>query len=100
MQVDRQLSHWTVSWAVDGFCSKHMAVNAGVPRGCVLSPTLFLLHINVMLEDSSIHCYADDSTVDSVYSGRASLSRENAKQCRNKLVSRLEMKGAYFNLTP
>ena len=51
---------------------------------------MFLLHINDMLEDSSIHCYADDSTVDTVYSGRASLSRGNAEQSRNKLVPSVE----------
>ena len=65
-----------------------MPVNAGIPQGCVVSPVL--LHINDMLENSSIHCYADDSTVDAVYSSRASLSRENAEQCRNKLMSSIE----------
>ena len=77
----------SIKVVVEGFCSECMPVNAGVPQGCVLSPTLFLLHINDMLKDSSIHCYADDSTVDAVYSGRTSLSRENAEQCWNKLVS-------------
>ena len=67
-----------------------MPVNAGIPQCSVLSPTLSLLHINDMLENSSIHCYADDSTVDAVYSSRASLSRENAEQCRNKLMSSIE----------
>ena len=37
------------------------------------------LHINNILEDSIIHRYADDSTVDAVYSGRASLCRENVE---------------------
>ena len=64
-----------------------MPVKAGVPQGCVLSLTLFLLQINDMLEDWGIHCYADDSTVDAVYSGRVSPSPENVDQCRNELVS-------------
>ena len=44
---------------IDGSCSEHMSVNAGVLQVCVLSLPLFLLHINAMLEDSSLHCYAD-----------------------------------------
>ena len=62
--------------AVDKFSSEHMLVNAGVPQACVLSPTLLILHINDKLEDSSIHCYADDSTVDGV-TPAAQLSRSN-----------------------
>ena len=94
MQADRQLSLWVQHQSRCRrqrlFCSKHMPVNTGVPQGYVQSPTTFLLHINDMLEDSSIHCYADNSIVDAVYSGRASLSRENAEQCRNKLVSSVQ----------
>lgn len=56
---------------VDGECSDSLSVNAGVPQGCVLSPTLFFLHINDMLQISGIHCYADDSTGDAYYTGRA-----------------------------
>ena len=67
-----------------------MSVNAGVPQGCVLSPTLFLLHINDMLQISSIHCYADDSTGDALYTGRANISREIVNESRNKLVSEIE----------
>ena len=37
----------SIKVAIDGFCFEYMPVNAGVPQGCVLSPTLFLLHINV-----------------------------------------------------
>ena len=81
----KYLCNWIASFltgrsiitVVNGFCSGYMPVNVGVPQGCVLSPKLLLLYINDMLKDSSIHCYADDSTVNAVYFGRASLCREN-----------------------
>ena len=89
--MDRNLSERSIKVAVDGFCSEHMPVNASVSQGCVLPPTLFLLHINDMLEDSTIHCYADNSTVDPVRPGRASLSQKNVDQSRNKFVSSVEV---------
>ena len=77
--MDRQLSQWAQH---QGSCRQMLlrthARERWRPPKRVLSPTLFLLHINNMLEDSSIHCYADDSTVDAIYSGRASLYRENS----------------------
>jgi len=51
---------------VDGYCSGVTCVNAGVPQGSVLGPTLFLLYINDMHRCSEklnfIH-FADDTTV-------------------------------------
>lgn len=93
-----KLCNWVTSFlagrsmrvVVDGACSDSKSVNAGVPQGCVLSPTLFLLHINDMLQSGSIHCYADDSTGDAVYTGRTNISRENVIESRNKLVSEIE----------
>ncbi|CAH2041149.1 unnamed protein product, partial [Iphiclides podalirius] len=93
-----KLCNWITSFLADrsikvvvaGACSDPKFVNAGVPQGCVLSPTLFLLHINDMLQISSVHCYADDSTVDVSYTGRANISRENVYERRNKLVSEVE----------
>ena len=40
-------------------------INAGVPQGSVLAPTIFLLNINDLLDSTSnsIHSYADDSSV-------------------------------------
>ncbi|CAG9790629.1 unnamed protein product [Diatraea saccharalis] len=75
---------------IAGECSDLLSINAGVPQGCVLSPTLFLLHINEMLQISGIHCFADDSTKDSTYNGRANISRESVIESRNQLVSDIE----------
>lgn len=84
------LADRSIKVVVDGECSDSLSVNAGVPQGCVLSPTLFLLHINDMLQISGIHCYADDSTGDAYYTGRANISRENVIENRNRLVSEIE----------
>ena len=50
---------------LSGKSSQEYPVNAGVPQSPILSPTLFLLHINDLPDnvicDSAI--YADDTTV-------------------------------------
>ncbi|VEN61216.1 unnamed protein product [Callosobruchus maculatus] len=50
---------------VEGCSSDVFSINAGVTQGFVLSPTLFLLYINELLEITSnpIYSFADDSTL-------------------------------------
>ena len=53
-------------WVVlDGKSSQEYQVNAGVPQGFILGPTLFLLCINDLPDDviCNIAIYADDTTV-------------------------------------
>ena len=50
---------------LDGKSSKEYPVNAGVPQGFIISPTLFLLCINYLSDDviCNIAIYADDITL-------------------------------------
>lgn len=63
-------------------CSDLKHVNAGVPHGCVLVPTLFHLHRNDMLRMSKINCYVGDSTGDVLYSSLSGISREHIENCQ------------------
>ena len=50
---------------LDGKSSQQYSINARVPQGSILGPTLFLLYINDLHDDvvSNIAIYADDTTL-------------------------------------
>ena len=61
------LSNRRLQVVLDGKSSQEYPVNAGVPQGCILGPTLFLLYINDLPDDviCNIAIYADDTTLNS-----------------------------------
>ena len=59
------LSNRQLRVILDGKSSQEYPVNAGVPQGSILGPTLFLLYINDQPDDviCDIAIYADDTTL-------------------------------------
>ena len=58
------LSNRRLRVVLDGKSSQEYPVNAGVPQGSILGPTLFLLYINDLADDViyTIAIFADDTT--------------------------------------
>src|SRR3978361_186707 len=70
-------------------CSDVLATNAGVPQGSILSPTLFLLHINDLLTVTSnpIFSFADDTTVIASFSSHRPISAQETQDPRRYFTS-------------
>ena len=81
--INNYLSGRSLRVRVDGCLSSERKFNSGVPQGCVLSPTLFIIFINDLLSitKSRLHAYADDSTL------HCSSIFRNQADCRNHLAS-------------
>ena len=59
------LSNRQLLMVLDVTCSKEYSVNAGIPQGSILRPSLFLLYINDLPDDviCNIAIYADDTSL-------------------------------------
>ena len=59
------LSNRRLQVVLDGNSSQEYLVDAGVPQGSIVGPTLFLLYINDLPDDviCNIAVFADDTTL-------------------------------------
>ncbi|KAG5898379.1 hypothetical protein JTB14_015810 [Gonioctena quinquepunctata] len=87
------LSNRSLHVVVDGVSSDTLLINAGVPQGSMLAPTLFLLHINDLLKATScpVHSFADDSTLHTAFSSRAPISARETRNERGRNVNNINM---------
>ena len=63
--ISSLLSNRRLLVVLGGKSSQEYSVNAGVPQGSILGPTLFLLYVNDLPDDviCNITIYADDTTL-------------------------------------
>ena len=87
------LSDHSIASVVDRHCSSPTFINSGVPRGSVLSPTLFLLFINDPLNQTfcPIHSYADDTTLhfSMSFQRRPTLQEVHSSECLTSDLSEI-----------
>ena len=81
------LSNRRLQVVLDGKSSQEYPVNAGVPQGSILGPTLFLLYINDLPDDviCNIAIYADDATLYSKCNQASELQLELASELESDL---------------
>ena len=91
--ISSYLSCRSISVVVDGAASSTFQISSGVPQGSVLSPTLFLLFINDLLQSTSIpsHSYADDTTCHFSSKFQAQPSAEARSASRTTLSSTINV---------
>ena len=72
---------------LDGKSSQECPINAGVPQGSILDPTLFLLYINELPDDfiCDIVIYADDNTLYSKCDQTSNLWQQLASEVESDL---------------
>ena len=77
---DSYLSNRKQAVSVNGCLSELLSVESGVPQGSILGPLLYTLFVNelpdTIASNSSMSCYADDTTLTCKDSSHSELSRK------------------------
>ena len=81
----------SIAAVVDSHCCSPKTINSGVPQDSVLSPTLFLLFINDLLNLTQclIHSYADDTTFHFSTSYNRRQTQQELNDSRREAIGRL-----------
>ena len=63
--IESFLTDRKIKVVLDGQSSRYYSINAGVPQGSILGPTLFLIFVNDLPDDilCKLAIYADDTTI-------------------------------------
>lgn len=95
--INDQFINWTESYLsnrkirviVDNTLSDIFNLNSGVPQGCILSATFFIIYINDLLRltENHIFAYADDSTLIAQYSLPRGSGNDVVQMKRSLLVN-------------
>ncbi|HYT44133.1 MAG TPA: reverse transcriptase family protein [Methylomirabilota bacterium] len=79
------LNDHSIRVTVNGRESSAASINAGVPQGSILGPTLFLIFINDLSQviSSSVSMFADDTTISAIVSNTKSRSKVADTLCND-----------------